>query len=236
MSFLCSVGLACSAPSGYYPARLVFHVQPRQQQDGSQKAGEQPLGRDGEEWFLTGSRRSWGVAKGLSSLLRAPGCSPGAGRDASEGLSWSGVRLPSCPQLLTEHLESNQGLLALPATGSTASTWEPSSGQPTLLSGGMAGTKPPWAGRESGSAWRSHPGGDCPLFMKAGCSLRCPLPAARGDTCPSMGTLPRHPRDVGSDGSQPWICSIIIRKMMWSRPCPTADTPLQEPGSALQLH
>lgn len=25
-SFLLSTGLACSAPSGYYPARLVFHV------------------------------------------------------------------------------------------------------------------------------------------------------------------------------------------------------------------
>lgn len=47
MSFLLSVGLACSAPAGYYPARLVFHVQPRRQRDGSQKAGEQPLGRAG---------------------------------------------------------------------------------------------------------------------------------------------------------------------------------------------
>lgn len=236
MTFLCTVGLACSASSGYYPARLVFHVQPCQQQDGSQKAGEQPLGRDGEEWFLTGSRRIWGVAKGLSALLRAPGCSPGAGRDASEGRSWSGVRLPSCPQLLTEHLESNQGLLALPATGSTAVHVGILQWPAHLAITGTAGTRAPWAGHESGSAWRSHPGGGCPLFMKAGCPLGCPLPAARGDTCPSMGTLPPHPRDVGSDGSQPWICSIIIRKMMWSRPCPMADTPLQEPGSALQLH
>lgn len=44
VSFLLHAGLACCAPSGYYPARLVFHVQPRWKRDGSQKAGEQPLG------------------------------------------------------------------------------------------------------------------------------------------------------------------------------------------------
>lgn len=120
--------------------------------------------------------------------------------------------------------------------------WDPSSAQPALPSGGTAGRKPLWVGHESGSAWGSHPGGGCPLLTKAGWFLGRPLLALCSVLLPEVIlALPwepclLHPGDVGSDGGQPWTCSIIIRKMMWSRPCPTADTPLQEPGSALQLH
>lgn len=60
----------------------------------ARRLGSSPWGELGEEWPSTGSWKSWGVAKGLSALPRAPGRSP-AGGDASKGRPWSSVRLPS---------------------------------------------------------------------------------------------------------------------------------------------
>lgn len=202
----------------------------------ARRLGSSPWGELGEEQPLTGSRWSWGVAKGLSASPRAPGCSPGAGGDASEGRPWSRVRL------LSRALGEQPGLLALPAAGSTAApVGPPPVPSPRRHGGGTGGRKTPCVGHGSGPAWGSHLGAGCPLpmgvvwalFFGSSCASAVLCPAARGDTCPSAGTLP-----LGMWGPLGASLDLLImaRKVMWSRPCATAGTPPQEPGSVLQLY
>lgn len=95
MSSLLSTGLAALLPLAITQPGLCFMFSRARSKRVARRLGSSPWGELGKERPLTGSWRSWGVAKGLSTSLRAPGRSPGASRDASEGRVWSSVGLPA---------------------------------------------------------------------------------------------------------------------------------------------
>lgn len=112
----------------------------------ARRLGSSPWGERGEERPLTGSRRTWGVAKGLSALLRAPGCSPGACADASGGWPWSRVRLLPAGSSSWRATRGSR----LRAAGSTAVRVGPRPARSPLRPAGMGRQKPPscrtWVG------------------------------------------------------------------------------------------
>lgn len=120
----------------------------------ARRLGSSPWGERGEEQPLTGSRRIWGVAKGLSVLLRAPGCSPGACAEASGGWPWSRVRLLPAGSSSWRATRGSR----LRAAGSTAVCVGSRPAHSPLLPAGMGRQKPPCC-----RTWSCHPLGAPPI-------------------------------------------------------------------------